>query len=415
MTDRAARANRASRDRLPWRTLFPAVLAPNLFYAAGQGAVIPVIPVRALDLGATYATAALAAAMLTVGQLVGTLPAGWLVGRIGERRSMLVAALINVVGGGTCLLASDLVLLTAGVAFIGIAAAVFTMARHAWVTVAVPVSIRGRALSLVAGFNRLGSFVGPFVSAGVIVLTHSTRSPFSVVVLTSLAVALVTVLVDVPEDDVEHAGAAEDVERPTVLRTFLERRDVLLRLGFCASVISMLRTSRQVIVPLWAVALGIPSAHIAVIVGVGAGIDFALFYLGGQIMDRYGRIWVAMPTLVSFGVAHVLLALTTSVDAGVVLFVGLVCLMATGNGLSSGVVAAMGSDLADRRNPAAFLSSWRLVTEIGPAAAPLLISAVAAVSTLAAASVALGLLSGIGGILLMRWVPQYLPKDHVRT
>src|ERR1700755_2962289 len=53
-----------TKDRLPWGILFPAVLAPNLFYATGRGAVIPVIPLLALHMGASNATAALIAALL---------------------------------------------------------------------------------------------------------------------------------------------------------------------------------------------------------------------------------------------------------------------------------------------------------------------------------------------------------------
>src|SRR5262245_16141904 len=122
MTDRA--------ERIPWDTLIPGALAPNAFYGTGQGAVVPVIPVVAVQLSGSFAAAAFVAAMLTIGQLVATLPSGWLVGRWGDRISMLIAAAVSV-GGGVCgMFAGNLYWLTAGVSLIGAAAGVFTMARH---------------------------------------------------------------------------------------------------------------------------------------------------------------------------------------------------------------------------------------------------------------------------------------------
>ena len=49
-------------------------------------------PDVASDLGATLAIAGLIAAMLMVGELVGDIPSGWLVARIGERPAMIGAA-----------------------------------------------------------------------------------------------------------------------------------------------------------------------------------------------------------------------------------------------------------------------------------------------------------------------------------
>jgi hypothetical protein len=84
--------------------------------------------------------------------------------------------------------------------------------------------------------------------------------------------------------------------------------------------------------------------------------------------------------------------------------------MAVGNGITSGVVAAMGSDLADQRAPAAFLSAWRSITDLGPAAAPFVISGVTAAASLAAASGVMGGVAVVGAVLLLRYVPRYLPK-----
>ena len=71
MTAPAGEWNTRSLFRLTGTT----VLLPNLLYGVGQGAIIPIIPLFASQIGASLAAAALAAAMLTMGQLVASLPA----------------------------------------------------------------------------------------------------------------------------------------------------------------------------------------------------------------------------------------------------------------------------------------------------------------------------------------------------
>jgi MFS family permease len=247
----------------------------------------------------------------------------------------------------------------------------------------------------------------------VIAVSLQTRLAFAVVIATAVALAAVVVLWRVPAGEGETSRITNgDSENPPpgVFSTMRERADALLRIGLPASMLSTARISRQIIVPLWGLGLGIDEVDIALIIGVCAAVDFALFYPGGQIIDRFGRLWAAVPCMLVFGATHVSLGLTRHLPEPTSWFIGLALLMAVGSGLSAGVVGAMGSDLADQRNPAAFLSSWRLVTEVGPSGAPLLISAVTATISLTAAPIAMGLLAFVSTVALGRYVPRYLPK-----
>ena len=82
-------------------------------------------------------------------------------------------------------------------------------------------------------------------------------------------------------------------------------RRVLSRLGLAAASLSSLRSTRQVLLPLWGVSLGLDAQTIALVVGVSGAIDFALFYASGQVMDRFGRLWAAMPTSDTWCIAWV--------------------------------------------------------------------------------------------------------------
>src|SRR5699024_11754631 len=86
-----------------WRRIVVPAYGPSLLSAAAKGAVVPIAALRADALGAGIGTAALIVSLTQVGQLLGTLPAGWLVARIGGRATLARArpldALAFVVSG----------------------------------------------------------------------------------------------------------------------------------------------------------------------------------------------------------------------------------------------------------------------------------------------------------------------------
>jgi len=135
-----------------------------------------------------------------------------------------------------------------------------------------------------------------------------------------------------------------------------------------------------------------------------------LFYPGGAIMDRFGRVYVAVPSMIVIGLGFVLLPLTSGATS-----VGLVAaLMGLGNGISSGVVLTLGADASPVQDRTQFLGGWRVCSDLGNAAGPLVVSAVSAVATLAAAAITMGLLTWAGSAWLVKWVPRYAPGRQQR-
>src|SRR5690606_20660476 len=115
-----------------WGSLALPVLLPTLAFAIGEGAIIPVIPIVANALGADLALAGVITGLLLIGHLVGDIPSGWVVARIGERSSMIWAAALAIVASCAAVVAPSLLLLGAAVFVIGLSAAVFALARHAF-------------------------------------------------------------------------------------------------------------------------------------------------------------------------------------------------------------------------------------------------------------------------------------------
>lgn len=130
-----------------------------------------------------------------------------------------------------------------------------------------------------------------------------------------------------------------------------------------------------------------------------------LFYPAGWAMDRFGRVHVAVPSMLVLGVGMALIPLAGSFTGLVV--VGLI--LGVGNGIGSGILMTLGADASPVEGRAQFLGGWRLMGDLGWAAGPALVSLAAAVLSLGAAAVLMGGLAWMGAAWLRIWVPRYDP------
>lgn len=421
----------------------PMIYGPTILFALGEGAVIPLIPVIAARLGADLATAGLIASALVVGQLCGNLPSGWFVARFGERITMAGAGTLALVGAAGLALAPNLGVLSLSVFIIGMCAAAFGLARHAFMTSRVPHAFRARALSLLGGSFRLGMFLGPFTGALLLGLTGSEASAAWCFAGCLVASVLLVLLGPDPEATLQReardaftkpiggiAGEFADTGEPVtgsislprqpkseatpqsegIFRTMVRYRRVLSRLGLAAASLSAVRSARNVVLPLWGFSLGLEAQTISLVVGVAGAIDFALFYASGQVMDKFGRLWAALPAMVLMGIGFLALSLTHDLDDASMWFAMFAAVIGVGNGLSSGILLTLGADVAPQHDPAPFLSSWRTLTDGGGAVAPVIFSGLAAVSTLGVATAVMGAIALVGAVGFWRWVPMFVSR-----
>jgi MFS family permease len=152
--------------------------------------------------------------------------------------------------------------------------------------------------------------------------------------------------------------------------------------------VSALRSSRQIVIPLWADHLSISPTATSIIYGLVAAIDMLVFYPAGKAMDQRGRLWVALPSVVLMGASLVLTPLT----AGLTSFLIVSMLMGFGNGIGSGLIMTLGADASPRVGRTEFLGIWRLIADMGASGAPVLLSAITALASLAGAVIVTGLL-----------------------
>ncbi|MFW5471436.1 MFS transporter [Knoellia sp. CPCC 206435] len=404
-------------DDFSLRSIALPAFGPTAVWSVGVGATVPVVALSARELGASVAVAAAFVLIEGMSAFASSLPAGSLVARIGERRALVGAAVLDALGAALAVVAQNLWVLGIAVGLMGTTGSVFLLARQSWLTARAPVRIRARAMSTMGGVQRIGLFVGPFVAAPVIAV-WGTQAAYAVAVAAGLSAAVWAWFALGDDDLVDDAarsasagagsgpGTVGAVARVRLVDVVRSHRRVLSTIGVGVLLIGVARQGRFVVVPLWAESVGVSSSGTAVIFGMAGAAEVLLFYPAGSVMDRFGRVWVAVPFLVVLGLGMVLLPLTTGFAA----VAAVSTVMGVGNGLGSGIVQTLGADAAPAAGRAQFLSAWRFLSLLGQNGAPLLVSAATLLAGLGAACVVLGVVVLAGAPLLARWLPAHDPR-----
>ncbi|RBY81258.1 MFS transporter [Blastococcus sp. TF02-09] len=396
------------------RQIGPSVMLPMLVYEVGHGAVMPVIALTALDAGASTTVAGLMLAAIGIGTILGDLPAAWLANRVGEKDAMLAAMLASAVAMLSVLATDSVAALAVALLVLGACGATMHLARQSYVAEVVAVHHRARAMSTLGGIFRIGLFLGPFVGAAVISV-WGTRSAFAVAVVASLLAAVVLAFAPVTGGVGADAGAHAG---PVGVREMFRRhRRLFFTLGVAVASISAVRAARVAVIPLWADHIGLDAATTSLIFGIANAVDMALFYPSGHVMDRLGRLWIAVPCMVVLGLGTLALPLTDSA-AGLT---AVAMVMAFGNGIGSGIVMTLGADTSPPVDRRSFLAVFRLMSDVGQSLGPVVPAAVVTVATLGPGIAVMGGVALLGAAGLARWVPRYssyatpaMVRDHHR-
>ena len=392
------------------RAIAVGAYGPSLLYGVATGAILPVIALTARDLGADVATAALVITLSGIGSLVTNVPATLIATRFGERKALVGAALWCAAAMFLALAAPTLPVFAAAVFMVGMAGAVFGLARQSYLTEAVPPHFRARALSTLGGVTRIGVFAGPFAAA-LAMSGLGLDGAYWVGGVASLVAAALSWRV--PELDVPARGASsgpggaalEAVLAPTVRSVMRSHVRIFVTVGIGVLLIAAVRATRQAVLPLWAEDIGLDASATAVIYGLSGAIDMLIFYPSGKVMDVKGRRWIAVPCMLIMGTALTLLPLTD--DAVGLLLVAL--LIGFGNGIGSGIVMTLGADLSPSPGRPQFLGIWRLLTDFGTMGGPALLALVTALATLSAGIWSTAVLGFLGAGVLWYWIPRAAP------
>jgi MFS family permease len=384
------------------RTIAVSAFGPSLLFGLGEGAILPVIPLSARDLGASVAVAALAAAMIGVGSLISNIPASLITMHRGERWAIVAAAVWCAIAMAMSAWTDHLGVFALGCFMVGMSQAVFGLARQSYLTEAVPPEFRARAMSTLGGTMRVGLFIGPFAAAAAI-HRYGLVGAYGVGIAALAVAAAVAARIPDLEHHVETQGAAPHPATPPSLRSIVrDHHRLFVTLGIGVLLVSAVRATRQAVIPLWADHLALAPSVAALIYGVAGGVEMLVFYPAGKVMDQKGRRWVAVPSMIIMGIPLMLMPFTHS--AAALLLAASV--IGFGNGIGSGMVMTLGADHSPRLGRAHFLGVWRLMSDIGASCGPALLSFLAATLSLGAGIAATGLIAFVAAAQLAYWIPR---------
>ncbi len=362
--------------------------------ALGYGIVAPSIPAFARQFGVSAAAAASVISAFALMRIVGALPAGRLVDRLGERRTMAVGigivAVSSLLAGFSHSFVQLIVLRGVG----GLGSAMFGVSAQTLLLRTVRSDQRGRASGLYSGGFLLGSISGPAI--GGLVAAWSLRAPFfiyGVMLAVPTAIAF-AVLRDQPEQaedadaPIEEVPAADGVltggqvaDNPIQASSDQGGNDqagtdqggTAPRGGMLAGLGPVLRSRvyqaaaaanladgfavlgvRSAIVPLFVKYVLHQSPTLTGIgFGVVAALNAAMLLPAGKVADTIGRRPVIVGGCLMSAVGMLLLAFLPGVGG----FLAAMAALGLGSGLLDVAPAAMIGDLLGRPSPASATES----------------------------------------------------------
>ena len=374
---------------------------PAFLLSTGIGIVSPTLSiyVKSFELSYTLTTVVLAVGVL------GNVPAGVLVERLGRRSSMLLGLVmigLSTIGMGV---ATNLFQLMGAQLVGGIGNALWMLARHAYMTDVIPIASRGRSIALFGGVNRMGTFAGQFCS---IFLGANLRLPFFLYT-GIVALNLVLCFFFIPET--RSSVQTDDKKRPylrNLLQVSRQHIRILATAGIGQVCVQTLRRGCHIIIPLYAdEVVGLTTQEVRSVVMVSSAVDMSMFPVAGFMMDRFGRRYATIPGICIFATGMALMPFTSTFTWLLLAAV----LMRLGNGVASGTMMTLGADLAPREGTGEFLGLWRLTGDFGGSAGPVVVGNIADVFGLSYSGFALG---GIGylAVTIFLWlVPETLQRE----
>ena len=379
------------------------IYLPALLLSTGAGIISPTLSIyiKSFELSYTLTTFVIAVGV------VGNIPAGVLVERIGRKHAMLLGLVmigVSAIGMGA---ARHLFQLFGAQLIGGVGNALWMLSRHAYMTDVIPLVKRGRSIALFGGVNRIGTFVGKF---GAIFLGTNLRLPFfvyAVIAVLTLIICFFSIPAPKQHPKIQTPGAQQPYLKQ-LIHVSKRHFKLLATAGVGQVCVQTLRRGCHIIIPLYGdEVIGLTTRDVRLVEMISSAVDMSMFPLAGFMMDRFGRRYATVPGICIFATGMVSMPFTQTFTWLLLAAI----LMRFGNGIASGTMMTLGADLAPKEGTGEFLGLWRLSGDFGGSAGPVVVGNIADAFGLGISGFALG---GIGylAVSIFLWlVPETLQRE----
>ena len=344
------------------------LMLPAFLLGLGRGFAVPVLPLLAMGFGADASQAGLTVFVPMLGAVCSTLPAGYLMDRIGRRKLLISSTIL--------MSASALLVLRAGsypemLAYLGVSGAaqqIWQMTRLAVIADSGAQNQRGRMITGMAGVNRGGIMAGP-VLGGIVAEFFGLRAPF---LLFGIAAFLATVpayfLVreTAPAVLAKRAGASAPTVDVSWRRLITRSAVTLFSAQFMANVgRGGAQGQGGIYVIFAAYAYGLGAGALGGVSSAMGVVSIPVTLVAGQVMDRFGRKRTVVPASALLAVGLWCMAGVAWGGFGLPFFIGGFIVINLAVSFMAGSMQTLGADVAPPEARGKFFGVNRLVAEAG--------------------------------------------------
>ena len=389
---------------------FLSTYLPALVLAIGTGIALPAIPALAKTYAVSFGVASGVVTAFVLGNLVGTIPSGWLIDRFGNRVVLIAAPLLTCASSLAIFYAHTFTELLILRFVTGCAAQMWQMARLAAISYGAAPSQRGRLVSWMFGMDSTGRLAGPILG-GFIAAAWGPRAPFLVFAAMALIALIPTTSFgkDTPRQSAESRRSAAKPRALSLREVILPRLVYFGVALFAGMTRGPLNADLLHLYAAFAYQLG--PQQIGYLATAASCLSLPIGFTGGWIMDRFGRKRTMIPGFTGVTVAMTALAISAFAHLSLAWYVVLFLVGVATQALTGGSVQTVGADVAPAEARGTFLGIWRFTGQGGVALGPILFALLADTVDYGTAFLFTAACAAIVAFLIIRYIPETRISD----
>jgi MFS family permease len=343
---------------------------PALVLALGIGIALPAIPTLAKSFNVGFGMASAVITSFLVGQLIGTIPTGWLIDRFGRRKVMIAGPLLTSVMAFLVLTSNSFPQLVIYRFIDGFASQMWLLGRIAVISERGRANQRGRQVSWMFGMDSLGRLTGPLVG-GFIAATWGPRAPFAAYGFLAL-LTVIPVLIYVTDSPAQLARKRSEAE-PLPQASVKEL--VMPRMAFFAVALFASIARGPLFADLFhlyaAFTYNLSARSIGFLATAASSLTLPASFLSGYLLDRFGRRQTMIPGYIWVTIAMIGIAATAFFHLSLWWYVAAFLFTVASNALTGGSIQTLGTDVAPPGARGMFLGLWNFTGRTGTALSPI--------------------------------------------